>query len=91
MAERIYGYLFDYKTNLKTDKIYITRTLAMINQTIIMNSYNGMSFSENPNQEPEDTNTLSWQFLITMIVSSIGISLIFYKKKALKRKKELNQ
>jgi len=93
VAERIYGYLFDYKTDLKSDKIYITRTLAMINQTIIMNSYNGMSFSENQNQEPEDTDTLDWQFLIIMIVivSSIGISRIFYKKKVVMRKKELNQ
>jgi len=91
VAERFYGYLFDYKTSLKTDEIYITRTLAMMNHTIIMNSYNGMSFSENPNQEPEGTNTLGWQFLIITIVSSIGISLIFYKKKAVMRKKELNQ
>ena len=91
MAERFYGYLFDYKTELKTDEIYITCPLAMMNHTIIMNSYNGMSFSENPNQEPEDTNTLGWQFLIITIVSSIGISLIFYKKKALMSKKELTQ
>lgn len=91
MAEQIYGYLFDYKTSLKTDKIYITRTLAMMNQTIIMNSYNGMNFSEKLIQEPEGTNTLGWQFLIPVIVSSIGISLIFYKKKAIMRKKELNQ
>jgi len=61
----------------------------MINQTIIMNSYNGMSFSEY--QEPEGTNTLDWQFLITMIISSIGISILFYKRKDVKRKKELNQ
>lgn len=54
-----------------------------------MNSYNGMSFSEY--QEPGETNTLDWQFLITMIISSIGISILFYKRKDVKRKKELNQ
>jgi hypothetical protein len=81
VAERIYGYLFDYKTSLKTNEIHITRTLAMVNQTIIMNSYKGMKFSENQEQEPEDTKTLDWQFLLIIIISSIGISLLFYKKK----------
>ena len=88
VAENIYGYLYHYKSDSISNEIYITRTLALINQTIIMNSYKAMNIDRTP-IESDDTRALDWNYSILLIIISAGILLLYNRKKILKKNRNL--
>ncbi|MFX1365073.1 MAG: hypothetical protein ACFFCE_02475 [Promethearchaeota archaeon] len=85
MAEKVYGYLYHYKSDSISHEIYITRTLALINQTTLLNSYKAMNIDRNPSDEPDETKRLDWNYSILLIFLSVWISLLYNGKKIIKK------